>query len=106
MIITDMETFLLDYNDRIFGFNIYRRMFTPYENAKKFIDESYYENGTDISYGKIVEAIDLGGGEWLLGFKICWEEDDGWEFSKGVEYYKLSELRLMYNDTHVDFGAN
>lgn len=94
--ITDMETFMMDESDRIWGFHVYRRMFTPYEQDAKFIDESYYENGTIISYGKIVEAIDLGGGEWLLGIRECWDEGkEELEYSDFITYYMLSELRLM-----------
>lgn len=94
--ITDMETMLMDCSDRIWGYHVYRRMFTPYERSAKFMDESYYENGTTISYGKIVEAIDLGGGEWLLGIRECWDEgDEELRYSSFVMYYRLSELRLM-----------
>ena len=66
--ITDMETWLLDNEGRIFRYVIYRRMFTPYEQERAFSDESQYED-YHFTFGFIEEAIDLGGGEWLLGFR-------------------------------------
>lgn len=95
--LTDMETFLLDTSDRIWSYCVYRRMFTPYEQDKKFSDESFYENGSHISHGMIVDAIDLGGGKWLLGIRNAWEDGwGGWEHSEQIEYYMLDEIRLMY----------
>lgn len=38
--ITDMETWLLDNEDRIFRFTVYRRMFTPKEQAAQYFDET------------------------------------------------------------------
>ena len=91
--ITDMETFLLDFaDDRVFRFWVYRRLFTPYEQQQAFIDETQFED-SHAQLGIIKEAIDLGNGDWLLGFQIV--DDDGVSYG-GIEYYKLSEIRLSY----------
>ena len=63
--ITDMETWLLDNGDRLFRYRVYRRMFTPYEQEKKYMDQSDFESDYH-QFGYIEEAIDLGNGEWYL----------------------------------------
>lgn len=91
--ITDMETWLLDNEGKIFRYVIYRRMFTPYEQEQAFTDESQYED-THFTFGFIEEAIELGGGEWLLGFRKVY---DG-EVYDEIEYCRLSEIRLSCFD--------
>ena len=53
---------------------------------------------TDTSFtntlAKITEAIDLGNGEWLLGFTSV--DRDTLELNTFTEYYKLNEIRLLY----------
>ena len=68
MCCTDMETWFLDNSDRIYRFVVYKKLFTPYEQDKKFSDESQFED-THYRFGFIEEAIELGQGEWLLGFR-------------------------------------
>ena len=89
-IVTDFETWLLDYGDRIYSYLVYKKMFTPYEQQKAFSDENIYED-SHYELCKIEEAIDLGNGEWLLGLRTI--GDDGKIYSM-VHYYKLSEIRL------------
>jgi hypothetical protein len=92
-----METWLVDNESRIFRFLVYRKIFTPYEQERKYIDESQFED-TYYSYGQIEEAVDLGNGDWLLGFRgIC----DGVR-CKYISYYKLSEIRLSCFDCDQD----
>ena len=90
--ITDFETWLLDYGDRLYRYLVYKRMFTPE-------DESEYE---DNHYGlcQIAEAIELSG-DWLLGLRTIGE--DG-EIYGMIHYYKLSEIRLAFfeNDQHIE----
>ena len=95
--ITDMETWLLDNEGRIFRYVIYRRMFTPYEQERAFSDESQYED-YHFTFGFIEEAIDLGGGEWLLGFRKIIDGDTCDE----IEYCRLSEIRLSCFDCDQD----
>lgn len=88
--ITDMETWLLDNEGRIFRFTVYRRMFTPKEQAAKYSDETYFEDGGTYQFGIVEEAVELGHGEWLLGIReIC---DDA--VCEIVSYYRMSEIRL------------
>lgn len=92
--VTDMETWLSDYGNRIFRFLVYKKLFTPYEQEHKFMDESQFED-THYSFGYIEEAIDLGG-DWLLGFRRVFEGDS--EPSELTEYYKLSDIQLSYSE--------
>lgn len=90
--ITDMETWLLDNGDRLFRYRVYRRMFTPYEQDKKYMDQSDFESDYR-QFGYIEEAIDLGDGEWYLGIREVFD-DLVMDF---LTYYYLSELRLEYS---------
>ena len=85
MTITDLETFMLDNDDRIYRYVVYRRMFTPYEQEEKFQDESFYEDD-HYTFARLNEAVELGNGEWLLGFRVIDEytgEDSGYtEYNK------------------------
>lgn len=99
--ITDMETWLLDNEGRIFRYVIYRRMFTPYEQEQAFSDESQYED-YHFTLAFIEEAIDLGSGEWLFGFRRIIEG----EISNEIEYCRLSEIRLSCFDCDQDMFAD
>lgn len=90
-VITDMETWLLDFEERIYRFVVYKKLFTPYEQDKKFMDESQFED-THFRFAFIEEAVELGHGEWLLGFR---EIIDG-EICNNIDYYKLSDIQLSY----------
>lgn len=91
MCCTDMETWFLDNSDRIYRFVVYKKLFTPYEQDKKFSDESQFED-TNYRFGFIEEAIELGQGEWLLGFR---EVIDG-EVCSYISYFKLSDIQLSF----------
>lgn len=85
--ITDMETWLLDNDDRIYRFWVYKRMFTPEEQVGKYTDQSEFVN-VCAQNGRIVEAIDLNG-DWLIGFEPL--DVDGY-----IEYHKLSDIKIAY----------
>lgn len=89
--ITDMETWLLGYGDRVYRYLVYRKVYTPYEEQQAFSDESQYED-SHYTTCRIEEAIDLGSGEWLLGLM---ELDEDLEDTGVVTYLKLSEIRLV-----------
>lgn len=91
--ITDMDAWLLNNEGKIFRYVIYRRMFTPYEQEMAFADESQYED-THFNLGFIEEVINLGGGEWLLGFRKIYDD----EVYSELEYCRLSEIRLSCFD--------
>lgn len=90
--ITDFETWLIDYGDRLYRYLVYKRMFTP-ENESEYEDDHY-------ELCQIAEAIDLGG-DWLLGLRTI--EEDGKIYGM-IHYYKLSEIRLAFfeNDQHIE----
>ena len=98
-LITDFETWLHDYDDRLYRYLVYKRIFTPYEQQNAFEDESEYED-THYELCQIAEAIHLGG-DWLLGLRTI--GDDG-EIYGMIHYYKLSEIRLAFfeNDQHIE----
>lgn len=93
MTITDLETWLIDNDERIYRYLVYKRMFTPYEQQRAFEDETIFEDDY-YTLAKITEAIDLGNGEWLLGFTSV--DRDTLRINQYTEYYKLSEIRLSY----------
>lgn len=99
--ITDMETWLLDNDTRIFRYLIHKKIFTPYEVERAFMDESVYENNGYYTLALIEEAIDLGHGEWMLSLRSV--NDDG-EITGIVHCYKLSEIQLSYfdNDQNIE----
>lgn len=91
MCCTDMETWFCDNSDRIYRFVVYKKLFTPYEQDKKFSDESQFEDNY-FRFGFIEEAIELGHGEWLLGFREVIED----EVCNYISYFKLSDIQLSY----------
>jgi hypothetical protein len=99
-IITDFETWLLDESDtRIFRYLIYKKVYTPYEQEHKYIDESEYEDGGMMSFAKIEEAIDMGNGNWMLGMREVFEDGS---VSKHLKYVMLNEIRLWSYDEDQD----
>ena len=97
MCCTDMETWFCDNSDRIYRFVVYKKLFTPYEQDKKFMDESQFEDA-HYRFGFIEEAIELGNGEWLLGFR---EVVEG-EVCSYLSYFKLSDIQLSYFEKDQD----
>lgn len=93
--ITDMLTWLLDNDDQIYRYLIYKKVFTPYEQQKAYMDESEYEDGGHYVLCKIEEAIDLGNGDWLLGLRTI--SDDGMVYGT-TNYVRLNEIRLSRFD--------
>lgn len=81
----DLETFILDNKDTIFRISRYKKIFTPHEEEKKYIDESIYE---DSYFGKITKAIEVKD-DVLLEIELVYEEDDGEIKSLGITYYEL-----------------
>lgn len=94
----DFETWWLDDGqDRLFRLLVYKRMFTPYEQENKFMDESEYED-THYKFVYIREVIDLGNGDYLLGVQEKYDD----AIFDGLEYYRLSEIRLSYIPADVE----
>ena len=92
----DIWTWLSDIDYRIFRYWVYKRMFTPLEQEKKYIDQTEFEDD-HAKTGIIRECVELPDGDFLLGFQNVpedWEDDDE---PKWIDYYKLSEIRLAYH---------
>lgn len=91
---TDFETWLHDYGDRTYRYWIYKRMFTPQEQAEKWSDQCIFED-EHCNYGIIKEAIELPDGDILLGFINPDTEEDSVAYGY-IDYHKLSEIALAY----------
>ena len=89
---TDFETWVHDYEGRVYRYWVYKRMFTPLEVEKKYTDETYYEDN-ECEFGMIYEAIELPDGDILIGFID--PDNEGTTVEGMIEYYKLSELRFQ-----------
>ena len=86
----DIHTWLSDVGEeRVFRMWIFKKMFTPYEQDEKFLDESVYVDDT-CKFVMIKELIELPDGDLLIGFQDT-DNDNLY-----LEYYKLSEIRLDY----------
>lgn len=95
----DLETFIHDIGtETIFRLYKYRKLFTPFEQDKKYTDETVFENGGYPEYVRIVNAIELPDGDVLLqlleDIPIS-ERDDDYGKQKNVYLYeKLSDIKL------------
>jgi hypothetical protein len=94
--------FLEKNKDRLFRFWVYKRMFTPLEQEKRYLDQDVYED-YHAHTGIIKEAIVLPDNDLLLGFYIIAgttsEEEDPY---RHLEYYKLSEIRMEYRPVDME----
>ena len=70
----------------------YKRMFTPYEQDEKFMDESQYVNDEC----DFVDTINLPDGDLLLATTYAY--GDG----KYISYYKLSEISLGKSERDME----
>lgn len=92
----NIEDFIEDYYGIVFRFQVYKRMFTPYEIKEKFEDESVFEDGSYYRYGKLTCAYKLPNGEIIVGIRECGA--DGSDF-KYTNFYNLNEVRLTVFDS-------
>lgn len=102
--ITNIGTFIMDNENVIFSISVYKRLFTPYEEDKKFSDESIFQDSFDC---KLISAIDTGG-DILLKVRRCWEEYDELVFSNMYEYYSLMDIKLSerIKEDDPEYDAN
>lgn len=100
-----MQHFFQNNPNRIYRFWVYKRLFTPYENERKFMDETAFESNT-ASNGIVRELIPLPDGDVLLGIaEIIDEADELLDKYRHLSYYKLSEIRLSYYpSSEEEFG--
>lgn len=81
--------------DTIFRLWQYKRMFTPYEQDEKFMDESQYVND-ECDHIRILDVITLPDGDLLLATTYAY--GDG----KYISYYKLSEISLGKSERDME----
>ena len=91
----DWETFMHDVGEeRIFQMNVYKRLYTPYEIDKKFMDESIYEDSTYTSV--IIRESVFINDDIFLGLQVISDEDDLDQTEYSLVYYFLSDIHLDY----------
>lgn len=93
----DFDTFIHDIGeDRIFQMLVFKKIFTPYEQDRKFINESKY---TSDSYRDIkIREIIMLPNDILLGIQELYDDyEELEEENYTIEYYKLSDIELSYN---------
>lgn len=87
--------------DRVFELQVYRRLFTPYEQERRFLDDTEFtERPVSV---KLKEAIPLGHGDYLVGVSEWFEDDPEWNARAPVTFYRLSEIRLSYAPSADEF---
>ena len=97
---TDMETFLLDNQDKIFRYYKYKRVWTPFELDKKYSDESMFENGGYAEFVYVRQAIELPDGDVLLKLELTHNPEDDILYQDEEDnetiykYEKLSDIVL------------
>jgi len=93
----------LNNSDTIFRMQVYKRLFTPYEMDKAFVDETQFED--DWMKVCICEVYELPDKDILLGVRRIYDAEDWHRFEDSwiIEYFKLSEIRLSMYPTDMDF---
>lgn len=93
---TSMTEFLEKNGNRIIQFWVFKRMFTPLEKDRKYMDQSCYEE-TSSRAGMIREVITLPDNDLLLGIaELCEDVNELRNELSCMVYYRLSELRINY----------
>lgn len=91
----NVQDFFKSIENRLITFWVYKRAFTPYDYDVKSKDVNIYENDTG-TLGMIKEAVLLSDNDILLGIAQDMELIDD-ERNYYVDYYKLSEIHIAYN---------
>jgi len=91
----DLETFLLDNEDRIYRYWVKKQIFTPREMENKYIDQPVYIDDNATS-ALIVEVIPLPNGNILIGFQDLYDESSLSQEHPYISYHQLNEIQLDY----------
>ena len=98
----DVREFFEAHKDRLFRYLVHKRMFTPYEMANQYMDQSCYESNY-YHRGYIREIVILPDEDVLLGIADILESDaDLHDEYRSMKYYRLSEIRLEYFPKDAD----
>ena len=95
------------HTNTVIEYLVYRRpgLYTPYEQDKKYMDETIYEDSHYTS-AIIREVIDLGNGDYLIGMQNIIDSDYMEELPKFgdddycIDYVRLSEIRMSMRYGH------
>ena len=91
-----MTDFLEKNGNRVIRFWVYKRLFTPLEQDKKYIDQGCFEDN-ESRVGVIREVITLPDNDLLLGIaELCEDINDLLSDLRCLEYFRLSELRISF----------
>lgn len=95
MKIYDLSEWAHSLKNVVIRYLVYKKMFTPYEEEKKYMDESVYEDSYHT--GCIREIIILPDNDVMLGIQPVYDfaDKDSNDEGSSIEYYKLSELRIV-----------
>ena len=96
--ITDLGTWLQDNRGQVFRILTYRKIWTPYEQDKKYSDESIYEEGDYYLFAYITNAIEVPEGTLLELSEVVQNEDGTWDYDHKKYYKLLKDIRLELVD--------
>lgn len=97
---TDWETFMLDFHDeKILRVYRHKKVFTPHEQAKQYIDERIMDEVGDYMLNS---SIELPNGELLVGMKRVYVNEEiidhqfieTLELSDKIDYFHLKDIEF------------
>ena len=97
---TDWETFMLDFSDeKILRVYRHKKVFTPHEQAKQYIDERIMDEVGDYMLNS---SIELPNGELLVGMKRVYVNEEivdhqfieTLELSDRIDYFHLKDIEF------------
>lgn len=94
----DFIKYIKSEPDKIWRFLIYRRMFTPYEQECKFMDDGEFIDDS-FNIAKIKEIFSVGS-DFIIVFDMV--DSDSFEPYGCQEIYKLSEIRLSSYECDIE----
>ena len=92
--ITDLGTWLQNQQGQVFRVLTYKKVWTPYEQDKKFSDESIYEEGGYYLFAYITNAIEVSEGTLLELSEVTQNDDGTWEDDHRKHYKLLTDIKL------------
>ena len=104
---TDWETFMLDFHDeKILRVYRYKKVFTPHEQDKKYIDERIMD---EIGDYMLNSSIELPNGDLLVGMKRVYVNEEiidhqfveTLEVSDRIDYFHLKDIEFS-DITNID----
>ena len=104
---TDWETFMLDFHDeKILRVYRHKKVFTPHEQAKQYIDERIMDEVGDYMLNS---SIELPNGELLVGMKRVYVNEEivdhqfieTLELSDRIDYFHLKDIEFS-DVTNID----